>query len=236
MTETQSNLPYEIVITKDGSPSLAFFKDGFSQMMHSSQGAFSETEFVYGKALDMAFENFHSLQILSVGLGFGYVEISAVTRRKMQPLQITSYEKDKTLRQYWLDFINDRPSIFTESYKKIFSLYSEKYQIDSLDIKNFFKTDLFVLRDDLQISQPPKEKFNCILFDPFCSKFSPEFWSEADLTHFIQAVSAEQCVFSTYAATGALTRSLKAAGFKKIKNKGFAGKREFTLAIKNISL
>ena len=75
MTQTQSNLPFEIVITKDGSPSLAFFKDGHSQMMHASGGAYSETEYIYGKTLDLAHDTFDSLQVLSVGLGFGYVEL-----------------------------------------------------------------------------------------------------------------------------------------------------------------
>ncbi len=234
MTETQPNPPFETVITKDGSPSLAFFKDGFSQMMHSSQGAYAETEFVYGKALDLVFKTFESVDCLSVGLGFGYVELSAFVRAKTATLQLISYEKEARLRTALLKFIEGKNSEFDSCYEKIFSMYSKEYNFDEDTLKSFFKGPNFQLRETLIINSPPKETFNCILFDPFCSKFSPEFWTESDLNVFLQTVAQEKCVFATYAATGALSRSLKAAGFKKLKHKGFAGKREFTLATKNI--
>ncbi|MCB0347306.1 MAG: hypothetical protein KDD37_00650 [Bdellovibrionales bacterium] len=234
MTKTQSNPPFEIVITKDGSPSLAFFKDGFSQMMHSSKGAFSETEFVYGKALDLAFEHFDSVQALSVGLGFSYVELTAVARKKSKDLEMISYEKEPRLRIAWTQFINGAPSEFSEVYEKILSMYCEHHKLEKEVFVDFFKSSKFQLKEALDINTPINSTFNCILFDPFCSKFSPEFWTENGLTDFLQSISSDQCVFATYAATGALSRSLKSAGFKKIKNKGFAGKREFTLAIKNL--
>jgi hypothetical protein len=232
MDQTQLNLPFEVVITKDGSPSLAFHKEGYSQMMHSTQGAYSETEFVYGKALDLAFKEFAELSILSVGLGFGYVELSAAVRAVGKPTKIISYEKEESLRSNWMKFVNNKASDFDSSYQSIVDLYTKKFLTTTEQIKSFFKPSQFILRETLELKNPPAETFNCILFDPFCAKFSPEFWQEEALTDFIQKVSAPQCIFSTYAATGVLNRALKSVGFKLLKQKGFAGKRQSTLAIK----
>lgn len=233
MEQTQLN-SFEVVITKDGSPSLAFFKDGFSQMMHSTQGAYSETEFVYGNALDIAISHFSELSILSVGLGFGYVELSAAVRSKQKPMHVISYEKEETLRTSWLNFIAGKDAKFQSSYQKILEFYCKNFSILESDIKTFFTPKNFILRETLDINQPPAEKFNCIMFDPFCAKFSPEFWQEEALTEFLKVSTQEQCIFTTYAATGVLKRSLKAAGFTLLKQKGFAGKRQSTLAVKNL--
>lgn len=236
MSETQTNLPFEVVITKDGSPSLAFYKDGFSQMMHSTQGAFSETEYVYGKALDLAFASIESLQVLSVGLGFGYVEFSTAVRaiQTNKPCQLVSFEKEESLRSAWNHLLQKTDNRFSEEYKSILQSYETAHKLSSEAILDFFSPDIFTLHEALDLKKVPPLKANVILFDPFCAKFSPEFWQENDLVNFLQQVSEEKCIFATYAATGILTRALKQAGFKRKKQKGFAGKRESTLATKGL--
>ncbi len=75
--------------------------------------------------------------------------------------------------------------------------------------------------------------FNVIFYDAFSSNTQSELWSEDFLTQFLsQFADPNFCVFSTYAKVGTLNRSLKANGFKFIPKKGFANKRESTLALK----
>lgn len=89
----------QFVLTKDGSPT-AFFdlegSDGYqNEKMHHSAGAFQETIYVYGPALQWAFANIEKPRILSLGTGIAYNEIisAAFSILFEQDFQIVSYEK-----------------------------------------------------------------------------------------------------------------------------------------------
>ncbi|MBX9765937.1 MAG: hypothetical protein K2X47_01585, partial [Bdellovibrionales bacterium] len=73
-------------------------------------------------------------------------------------------------------------------------------------------------------------KFNLILFDLFSSKTNQELWAEPFLTQFLEERAEQRCVFASYAATGNLKRALRRHGFTLAQVAGFAGKRETTLA------
>ncbi len=74
--------------------------------------------------------------------------------------------------------------------------------------------------------------FSCILFDAYSSRTSPEMWTQEALSHWISQAAAPHCIFSTYAATGALSRSLKQQGFTAQTRPGFGGKRESTWGLR----
>lgn len=78
-----------------------------------------------------------------------------------------------------------------------------------------------------------QKKFNVIFYDAFSSNTQSELWSEEFLNKFIiQFSDPSFCIFSTYAKVGSLNRSLKSNQFQFIVKKGFANKRESTLALK----
>ena len=87
--------------------------------------------------------------------------------------------------------------------------------------RNFLPKDLF---------------FNGIIYDAYSSKMSQELWTEEFLSEFVALYPAKKCIFSTYAAKGALTRVLKKSGFDVSKPKGFSGKRESTWAMRDVVL
>ncbi|MCC7441161.1 MAG: hypothetical protein IT285_05995 [Bdellovibrionales bacterium] len=71
---------YFVLRTGDGSPTVAHARPGASvpgEPMHSSMGAWAETDYVYGHALRFALERGWPRRLLVVGLGLGYVEARA---------------------------------------------------------------------------------------------------------------------------------------------------------------
>ena len=78
-------LEYAFEATEDGSQTLRLgLGEGASEAMHSLRGAFSETDYIYGEALRAALTRGWPLNVLSMGLGLGYVELlSAALFAKM---------------------------------------------------------------------------------------------------------------------------------------------------------
>jgi hypothetical protein len=71
-------MQYSFVTTEDGSPTLRFGSgENLSEAMHSLKGAFSETAYIYGSAIDRMLEEGFQPRVLSLGLGLGYVELLA---------------------------------------------------------------------------------------------------------------------------------------------------------------
>jgi hypothetical protein len=63
---------FNLVETADGSLTAQF---GDHETMHSLRGAFNETVYIYGTALDRSRAKVKNPRTLSLGLGVGYVEI-----------------------------------------------------------------------------------------------------------------------------------------------------------------
>jgi tRNA U34 5-methylaminomethyl-2-thiouridine-forming methyltransferase MnmC len=76
------------------------------------------------------------------------------------------------------------------------------------------------------------KRFNCIAFDAFSSKSTPELWTRDFLDHFLASACDDSCVLSTYACTGNLKRALIDAGFELRIREGYASKRDSTLAVR----
>ena len=102
------------VTTADGSPTLRFRLDNGaseSEAMHSLKGALSETQYIYGTAMELALAQGFAPKILSLGLGIGYVEILAAAvickhaqhhPDVLEQVYGESFELDADLRQYFL--------------------------------------------------------------------------------------------------------------------------------------
>lgn len=232
---------FEVLTTADGSPSLRLWKDHQApEAMHNSAGALSETMYIYDAAILKSLELSKRLSILSVGLGLGYNEILAAARAYEAglPLHMQSFESEATLRQAFTNWLHDHhsPEPFKSTYEKILSLIAHQVGVLPQQIKTVL-VDAEVegrweLRGSLDISTEFRQPFHCVLFDAFSKGATPDLWTEDFLFHFIEKACAKPCVFSTYAATGSLRRSLTAAGFEVDLRPGFSGKRQSTFAIR----
>lgn len=230
---------FEVYTTEDGSPSLKLEQNSEKELMHSSVGAFSETQYIYGAAIDMCIRHELSPLYLSVGLGLAYSEWAVFSRNFHLSLKPTldSYEIIAELR-FWLeDFIfSKQDSPLSKVYSQVLHCYSEGFALPVESFLDYARTALlektWQIHGALQVPWDLPRQYSCILFDPFSGKTNPEFWQEVQIRSFLQKSCLPACVFASYAATGALKRALKAEGFRLERKKGFAHKRESTLAVR----
>ncbi len=228
---------FEPTRTQDGSFTLK--QQGLSESMHSSGGAVSESYFIYHEALKMFFKNCgeaEEVEVLSVGLGLGYNEI-LTAQAQIETLNETkssfklildSYEKEQDLVDLFLKRIRA-----PQNYKNYWRPFVEKGLLPeevskllkkSLNFKGAFgEESLKNLRNLKKI----------ILFDAYSKQTSAELWSESFLEEVFEKCG-QGSVVVTYAANSSINRPLKKAGFINLKKDGFLGKRQSTLAIKNM--
>ncbi len=247
---------FEIVVTADGSYTARI---GLGETMHSMRGALGETIYIYGSA----FERMHSArcastqqapqqapQILSLGLGLGFVELvaAAVAIKFDAPLCGESFEADSRLLMSFENWVNGGTEIAGHIpcfvYEKALEMTALAYGLDP-------KAILAKLRQGLsagtwRLSGPllattfsdqtgddgaaKQRRFNAVAFDAFSSKSTPELWTREFLDPFLSLACSPDCILSTYACTGHLKRALVDAGFTLEIREGFASKRDSTLA------
>lgn len=233
---------YRKVITKDGSPTLEWqASDGRTETMHSPDGAWSETLYIYAHPLELLLEKNWPASILSMGLGVGYVEFmvaALLLKRKCddQLLNLTSFEKDSQLVESLCDWLlgntHEKDYIYDETLKLIADHYGLESSSLKMTLKSFYKQGLWQIKSQIEDHKQSPLKYNLLLYDAFSGHSQPELWSNHFLERFLQNFAAENCIFSTYAATGVLKRTLKSQNFQVLKKAGFALKRESTLAVR----
>ncbi len=229
----------DIYLTKDGSPTLIFKKtdesgQSYEEKMHHSEGAWAETLYIYCPALKKSFEFTHA-KVLSLGLGLGYNEVMATAlelrSNPKSPVVIHSYELLDELRDDFSQFvIQGRSEIYSDCYKRVFELVAQEFSLSSEELRLALRRKIenkeLQLLEAFPQAMPLGQTYNCLLYDAFSSKMHPELWGEEFLTQTFSKICEENCVLTTYAATGALKRSLRALGFEKVERPGFAGKRD----------
>lgn len=128
------------------------------------------------------------------------------------------------------------PHLF-EIYEQINGLIARYTGQDPFAIKEElskgYKEGRWIIEADLHLMQKFPFRSHGIFYDAFSSQTSPELWTESFLKDFLLKASDFPCCFSTYAATGALKRSLKSSGFVPHILSGYGGKRQNTLAIRS---
>lgn len=237
---------FEITITADGSPSLRVANsDGYVEKMHHSDGALSESLYIYGEAVDEIIKHRWPLRVLSLGLGLGYNELIVAAKAVQsgvlpQNSLLYSFEIEPLLRESFLNWVLGQPGAFQELYDLILQSLAAGIQMKTdaiLDwLKQAYQSDCWRIRASFPNEAHDVKEMTCMLYDAFSNKMSPELWTEEVITSQLQNLCAETCVFSTYAATGALNRALRTTGFQKQERPGFSGKRESTFAIRKAAL
>ena len=242
--KTWTDKNYSIVITEDGSPSLHWKLNEaeFGELMHHRGGALAETELIYGSVVKQAITE-GARHFCSVGLGLGYNELmvarewlsSSATEVPESFCEITSFEADPFLTDCFLNFLKN-PEATTDTNEVYRDILARMAPTSGVKICSFLlkilEAGLWHLPGALSADfgrSSHDSKFDVVLYDAFSSKTSPQLWAEDFLNEFIGRHMSQKSLFSTYACTGPLKRSLKAQGFEVILREGFHGKRNSTL-------
>jgi hypothetical protein len=244
-------LQFQFVETADGSLTARL---GESETMHSLRGAFNETVYIYGTAFEVA-QNELGIEeptVFSLGLGLGYVEIlsAALALKSGVKPSGESFELINELNTSFASWALSKtplhnqtssPAAFVppEIYDQIArrtceSVKSDHVSLDTLRsaIGNALNEKEWILSGPLTPHSQMTKKFNCVAFDAFSSKSTPELWTREFLDHFLASACDDACVLSTYACTGHLKRALIDAGFELRIREGYASKRDSTLAVR----
>ncbi|WGL60669.1 MnmC family methyltransferase [Pigmentibacter sp. JX0631] len=234
--------------TFDNSLSISLQEsENISELMHSLQGAFSETIYVYSPVISVLLEKQKELSLLSIGLGLGYIEIMIVSQilaKKKSILDseyfcIQSFESNENLIYFFQNFFLGKkiPFLFEQAYKDILIKMSEYFKVSFEEIINYInkliQNNKFILNNKFSSETILKKSVNGIFFDAFSMKSTPELW-EINLINNILHKNhlLNFCCFSTYASRSMLKKQLKEHNFKIIPKLGFSGKRECIFAIK----
>jgi hypothetical protein len=240
---TFNDFGFRVEPTGDGSPTLRMLKSSNEkyengESMHHSQGAYTETEYIYGTCIREALSK-SCRQFIVVGLGLGYIELLIVREllaNGISNASILSFESVDLLRQNFVRWSNHSPlnPEIENTYNKV-AEYLATESIPAADLRRAASTMLetaslklvpslegpFVFsRDQIRLSHG-----TCILYDAFSKATDSQLWEEEFLVAFLQTHSGHPSFLSTYACTGNLKRALKRTGYQVEERPGFSGKR-----------
>lgn len=229
---------FQIEQTGDGSPTLR----GEGESMHHSGGALAETLLIYGAPLKDLFEQLPLPRVFSLGLGLGYVELvtAKIALEAGKSFELETRESEEVLIQTFKDWLaGDRESFEAQTYDGILRDLTAPGGPSGEDVCQALslaaQEGRWHIRGRLGPGdEPPHGRFHGFMYDAFSSKTTPSLWSEEALRAILRDHGAEDCLFSTYACTGNLKRSLKAEGFELVLREGFRGKRYSTLGRRGI--
>ncbi len=249
-----NDIGFTIEYTADGSPSLRLltslnpaYENG--EAMHHSGGAATETQMIYGEAIEIVFQQKNPARFMVVGLGLGYIEMfigayAVLLDKKIE--QIISYESVPELREAFWRWIHREP--LSESIQKT---YEEVWSAVYMQLKNRFLEKIPSaenLRNEVlkqlqqqfsniesfsgQIHQSTRAPYpvHGVMYDAFSSKTTPHLWEEEFLFEFLGGACAADSLVVTYAAKGTLKAALRRLDFFVGKRDGFKSKRGSTRA------
>lgn len=176
-------------------------------------------------------------KVLVVGLGLGYIELLALAEalKNKKNLQLLTYEIERSLVELFISWIKGQNENLV--YDRMLDFFKKDYPEWDLkaELKKLYEQGAWKIEGAINKNSLPSESYQAILFDAFSGKTTPDLWTEEFLQLFLtQTASTNPCIFSTYACTGVLKRTLARAGFTVEKRMGFFGKRNATLGVKGI--
>lgn len=218
-----------------------------TELMHSSQGAFSESIYVYEPIIEWVFQHSLPPSFLTIGMGLGYLEIMITAyylkyeKNKLTETDflIQAFEAEAKLVLYFKNFFLNLPTpfLFVQVYNSILSKMAKYYQLSETELFNSVQQVLLdkkmVLQNSFTNSTVLAQPASGIFFDAFSPQSCPELWEEDLINNLlIKKNLVPNCCFATYASRGFLKRKLKEKSFQVKVKKGFMGKRESIFAIK----
>lgn len=230
----------EFFTTEDGSPTAYFTKfsdENFEgEKMHHSGGAFGESVYIYGPAIQWGFARLESPFILSLGTGLAYNEILSAAFSVIfdAPLKMGSFEANSDLNKALVNWLRESEEgiVPFKIYDAILDQTAKTFDLSQGQIKA--KLQQSYESGDWKINgawdSMDTTKYNVVIYDFFSSKAMESFWTEEFLTDFLKNHTDMKCSFGTYACTGKLKRAFKANGFTYFERRGYLWKRSSTFA------
>lgn len=252
---TLDDLECCLIETADGSDSLLYrtiAATEWTEPMHSSKGAWSETLFVYEPALRESLgriKNDETWCVASIGLGLGYNELicAALALKANLPsrqLKLISFESQMALRNAFVEVFGrhhskNLPQALLNAYERATSFICDFVGIPTTNFRTYVSELLTLNSLELQGAFDDASIFTgthvnnlhgCVLFDAFSPESSPDLWTPDILMHLVDSLCGKNCIFASYASRTVLKKILRERGFTLEKFPGFAGKRERTYA------
>lgn len=216
----------EIRITADGSTTIHI--SNWNESYHSRHGAIQETNHVFIKN-GLSQINADTISILEIGFGTGlnaFITFLEAHRRKIsidytgvEAYPITSVEVEA------MNYSSElTASEFTEVFKQMHACsWEEAHTVSS----NFLLTKRKQFFQDII----DLNKYDLIYFDAFGFDVQPELWT-TNIFRSMHKALKDGGILVTYAARGAVKRSMMEVGFSVEKLPGPPGKREMFRATK----
>ncbi len=211
--------------------------------MHNRAGAISETRHVFAEAIDRAFEGKTAARFATVGLGLGYLDfwIAAQSIREQRAVHVRSFESNAPLSNAFACWLSEEPvaGVLSDALEGALAQVALQWDVDPGVIKQRIRKGkaegTWIFDGALTAKTSWPERVDAILYDVFSASTSAALWTTNFFESFLSRAAHSRCVFATYASLGVLKRTLTNEGFKLIPRKGFATKRESTLAIRKMA-
>jgi tRNA U34 5-methylaminomethyl-2-thiouridine-forming methyltransferase MnmC len=218
-----------VVHTADGSTSIHLPE--WNESYHSKHGAIQEAQHVFIKnGLDL-FQN-QALSILEIGFGTGlnsFITLMEAPKRQLT-IQYAGVEAYPVIAEEW-QHMNYVAELQADEQAHLFELMHNSAWEQEIAITPTFS---LCKRQQRIEDVADQNQYDLIYFDAFGYRVQPELWSDEIFRNMYVALKPNG-VLVTYAATGAVRRSMLAAGFSVEKLAGPPGKREMLRATKNFS-
>ncbi len=218
-------------VTGDGSHTL--YLPELGEHYHSTHGALQESRHVFvTSGFDKASHTEDQVNVLEVGFGTGLNALLTLARvaegnkkvvyEALEPFPLSESE--------WTAL--NLPHLVRNGRHA--SAFARMHQSEAGVLTEISATFSFVRRDcTLQEAVLPRNCYHVVYHDAFAPQFQPEMWT-VDVFKKLFAAMLPNGLLTTYCAKGSVKRALKAAGFVLSHPKGPPGKREMTVAVREV--
>lgn len=219
----------ELLKTNDGS--LTIYLPEWNESYHSKHGAIQEAYHVFIRnGLDF-FSDKKEVSILEIGFGTGLNAFITLleSENRNQKIDYTAIEAFPVSEKFYNQLNYPEQLSVTDRQNDFLKLHLLEWE-NKHNISDSFSLQKKQLRFEEICFE---DCFDLIYFDAFGYRVQPELWS-LDIFRRTYRALKNKGILTTYACRSLITRNLKESGFEVKKVNGAIGKREMTLAFKNL--
>ncbi len=218
-------------VTADGSHTL--YLPALGEHYHSANGAVTESRHVFLKhGFDLIAKDRKHIRILEVGFGTGLNAILTLERA----VRVNAAVEYVTVEPYPLNI--DEAKVVSNSHFVAEGSFNEQFlymHAVKAGERAAISPDFSLLKEEVRIQDYdlPANYFHLVYHDAFAPQFQQEMWTVEVFKKLFSAMLPGG-ILTTYCAKGSVKRALKEAGFLLSHPEGPPGKREMTVASKEV--